>query len=367
MKTKENLFKIGVPVIALILVAAILAVIFTFRTGHEEKASTKVGVVLIGATDDKGWNESHYKGVEAACEQLSCTMVAKPNVPEQEKPVRKAIKDLIGEGCSCIFLTSFGYGQYADSIANENPDVAFYCISGAAEAKNCTSYFARMYQARYLSGIAAGAATESGILGYVSSMEVPETVRNVDAYCMGARMANPNVKVLVEYTGSWDDKAREEAAVKSLADAGADVITFHEDKPYAIDLADQMGLFTTGYDYVSGNYSEKFLTASVFNWDALYTKVLGDCLSGRGDYSENYWLGLSDGVVSLYPYSSLVSEETKNLIDAETERIKTRQDVFSGEIRDNTGNLKCHEAESISDDELFNSIDWYVEGVEVHE
>lgn len=366
MKNKEHLVKAVFVVVSVLLVVGIVVLIFTFRAGKKEK-TTEAGVVLIGSSDDNGWNESHYNGVKAACEKLSCTMHAEMNVPEEEEALREAVLRLTQEGCSVIFLTSYGYGGYADEIAEAFPEVAFYCISGDAEADNCMSYFARIYQARYLAGIAAGAATGSGVLGYVSAMPIPETIRSINAYCMGAQMANPGAKVLVKYTGSWDDKDAEEAAVKTLADAGADVMTFHEDRPYAIDLADEMGLYTTGYDYVTGDYSERFLTAAVFNWDMLYAKVLGDYLSGRGDYAHDYWLGLSDGAVSLYPYSALVSEETKKLIAAEEERLRTLRDVFSGEIYDNTGTIRCHTDERIGDEELFNSIDWYVEGVEIYE
>ncbi len=366
MKNKEHLIKAAFLLVSVLLVGAILLLIYNFRPGQKEK-SISVGAVLIGAKDDHGWNESHYNGLQTACDALSCTLQVRENVPEEMEALKETVAELKELECSCIFLTSYGYGLYADEIAGLYPEVAFYCISGEAAADNCMSYFARMYQARYLAGIAAGAATESGLLGYVTAIPIPETIRSINAYCMGARKANPEAKVLVIYTGGWDDKEEEEGAVKKLAGAGADVITFHEDRPYAIDLADKMGLFTTGYDYVSGDYSEKFLTASVFDWDMLYKKVLGDYLSGRADFSNDYWLGLSDGAVSLYPYSPLVTEETKKLIKKEEERIRTSRDVFSGEIYDNNGILHCQEDERISDDELFNSIDWYVEGVDIYE
>ena len=145
------------------------------------------------------------------------------------------------------------------------------------------------------------------------------------------------------------------------------MITYHEDRSYALDLADEMGLFTTGYDYVSKEYSDKFLTAAVINWDMLYTGVLRDYLSGRANFSNDYWLGLPEGAVSLYPYSDRVSGETKDLVAAEEKRIMTSRDVFSGEIYDISGIQRCGENERISDDELFNHIDWYVEGVEIYE
>ena len=366
MKNKEHLIWAVFLLLSILLVAGIVVLIYTFNTGGKDKPIS-VGAVYIGVTDDKGWNENHYNGIRSACESHSCRLFSKMSVPEEEEPLKKAVAELVDEGCSVIFLTSYGYGGLADIIANAYPDVAFYSISGEASAENCMSYFARMYQARYLSGIAAGAATESGYLGYVAAMPIPETVRAINAYALGARKANPAAKVVVKYTGSWDDKETEEAAAKTLAGEGVDVMTFHEDKPYAINIADEMGLFTTGYDYVAREYSQRFLTAAVFDWDILYSIILSDYLSGRANFSNNYWLAMSEGAVSLYPYSDLVTQETRDLIAREEERIKTWRDVFSGEIRDNTGVLRCHEDERIGDEELFNNIDWYVEGVEIHE
>ncbi len=366
MKNKDLFVRIVLPITAIAVVIVILVMINNFRPDREENI-VSVGALLIGTTDDNGWNESHYEGIRKACEANSCRMYSMTNVPEEEEPIKAAVSELVGKGCSCIFLTSYGYGEYLNSIANEYPKTAFYCISGQGEAANCMTYFARMYQVRYLAGIVAGSATESDMLGYVTAMPIPETIRSINAYALGARRANPSAKVLAVYTGSWDDKNAEEQAVRSLKEAGADVITYHEDRSYSIDLADEMGLFTTGYDYVGREYSDRFLTAAVINWDMLYTRVLRDYLSGRANFSKDYWLGLPEGAVSLYPYSDQVTEETKKLVASEEERIKTSLDVFSGEIYDNTGVLKCGANERISDDELFNRIDWYVEGVEIYE
>ncbi|MCR4762885.1 MAG: BMP family ABC transporter substrate-binding protein, partial [Lachnospiraceae bacterium] len=302
MKNKEAAERISFIIAAILVVIGIVVLINNFHTDRE-KEIVCVGTVCIGSADDNGWNQSHYEGIGEACEANSCLMYTRMNIPEEEGRLKRAVAELVDLGCSCIFLTSYGYGEYLNSIAKQYPKVAFYCISGEKEASNCTTYFARMYQVRYLSGIVAGSSTKSGVLGYVTAMPISETIRSVNAYALGARKANPSAKVLVAYTGSWDDKDAEEQAVRDLKEAGADVITYHEDRPYAIDLADEMGLFTTGYDYVSHAYSDRLLTAAVINWDVLYTRILQDYLSGRANFSNDYWLGLSEGAVSLYPYS----------------------------------------------------------------
>ena len=366
MKNREAIERIAFIFAAILVVIGIVVLINNFHTDSKTDV-VRVGAVCLGAADDNGWNQSHYEGVSKACEANSCKMYPAMNVPEEEGAVKKAVSELVDQGCSCIFLTSYGYGEFLNSIAKEYPKVAFYCISGENGSSNCTTYFARMYQVRYLSGIVAGAASKTGILGYVTAMPIPETIRSVNAYALGARKADPEAQVLVVYTGSWDNKDVEEQAVRDLKEAGADVITYHEDRPYAIDLADEMGLFTTGYDYVSREYSDRFLTAAVVNWDMLYTRILRDYLSGRANFSNDYWLGLSEGAVSLYDYSDMVTEDTKKLVASEEERISTSLDVFSGEIRDNTSVVRCGENEMISDNELFNHLDWYVEGVEIYE
>jgi basic membrane protein A len=126
-----------------------------------------------------------------------------------------------------LSLTSFGYGTYLDKLSARYPNVAFFCISGHGKAKNSTSYFARLYQVRYLAGIVAGAATKTGVLGYVAAMPNAQTNRGINAYAMGMRKVNPQAKLVVRFTGSWDDEKAQRDSVSRLAAAGADVITYH--------------------------------------------------------------------------------------------------------------------------------------------
>ncbi|MCR4655632.1 MAG: BMP family ABC transporter substrate-binding protein [Lachnospiraceae bacterium] len=352
--------------LAAINVLVIIALIYGFRFAAAEKPVT-AGCVLIGERADNGWNESHYSGLVSACRKLKCNLLIKEHVAEEEEALETAVKELVSQGCSVIFLTSYGYGGFSASIARDYPDIAFFCISAGGEAKNLTTYFARMYQARYLAGIAAGAQSKTGILGYVVAMPGAQADRAINAYALGMRLANPEAKLLVNFTGSWDDEDREREAVRRLAAEGADVITYHEDKPYAIDEAEKLGLYSTGYDAVYGEYSGKFLTAALYDWNVVYTKVLGDYLSGRANFSNHYWLGFADNAVDLYPFSDLVSVDTRKLIKEEKIRIQTYRDVFSGVIYDNKGNPVCGEDERIGDFELYTEMGWYAEGVEIYE
>ncbi len=366
MRGKEKWMKMLFLILAVLVLVIIIVLIRNFRFGGE-KEEVKVGGIFIGECDDGGWNESHYSGILSACEELSCPFEVREHIEEDRNSLEKAVSELRGEGCNVVFMTSYGYGGYANDIALKYPDMAFYCISGKGEAKNLASYFARMYQVRYLAGIVAGKTSKSGKLGVVASMPLSETNRAINAYAMGARLADPDTKVMVYFTGSWDDEEEERYATRFLADKGADVITYHEDKPYAIDESEKMGLYSTGYEGVYDEHSDKYLTAAIVNWDVLYKRVLGDYLSGRANFANDYWLGISEGAVSLYPYSGLVDEKTRELVENEKKRIQTWRDVFSGEIYDNEGECRCDKDERISDDELFNGMSWFVDGVEIYE
>ena len=349
-----------------IICVALVVVIQNFHlpdTGRRVVA----GCVLVGEKDDKGWNESHCTGLSNACRTYDCGFMVWERVAESEPTVSAAVRELVNNGANVIFLTSFGYGQYMDEIAQKYPRVAFFGISGTGAAKNSTTYFARLYQARYIAGIIAGAESRTGVLGYVTSTPNPQVNRSINAYVMGMHVANPKARLIVRFTGSWEDEAAERESVALLAAKGADVITYHEDRPYAVQEAEKLGLMSVGYDAVYEKYSDRFLTAAMYNWKVLYEKVLGDYVSGRSNFSNSYWLGFEENAVELYPLSARVSERTAYLASVEKQRILKSCSVFSGLIYDNQGTLRCDEDERISDYELFTGMDWFVEGVEIYD
>ncbi len=367
MKNKDLFIRILMLSLAVVVFASVIVMILGFRP---DKAGDKVtvGAVFEGECDDEGWNESHYKALKSSCDGLSCGLLTVEKVMEEEGGVRNAVSSLVASGCGVIFFTSYGFGRYADTMAAENPDVAFFSISGECREKNCTSYFARLYQARYIAGIVAGSCSKTGILGYVAAQPNSQTNRGINAYALGARLADPDAKVIVRFTGRWSDEAKEKEAVRLLADKGADVFTYHEDKPYTIEAAEELGLYSTGYDAVYSGHSDKFLTAALYDWAGIYHTIIGDYLSGRTNFSSEYRMGFNEGGVDLYPFSGLVDQRTRELAERERERIETSwRDVFSGEIYDNNMVLRCKEDERISDYELFNGMEWFTEGVEIYE
>ena len=365
MKGKEWMENNLPFVLAGLILISLTVVIRSFRL-QETGRQAVIGCVMVGEKNDKGWNESHYNGLTHACDAHSCILHVRDSVAEDEAHLSAAVEALVQKGANVIYLTSAGYGEYAEKIARQYPRVAFFSLSGKGTAKNQTTYFARLYQMRYLAGVIAGGESRTGVLGYVAARPSPQINRNINAYAMGMRVANPKAKLLVCFTGSWDNEAAERERVARLQAAGADVIAYQEGKPYAVEEAEARGLFSIGFDNVYTQYSERFLTATLYDWDAIYAKVLGDYLSGRTHFSGGYWLGMEDDAVKLHTLSPMVSAQTVFLASLAKQHI-IAQDVFSGLIYDNTGTPRCEEGERIGDRELFSGMDWFAEGVEIYE
>ena len=358
----------NLPLLLAGLIAILLVIVIqSFRLPKPERHVT-VGCLLIGSKEDGGWNEGHYSGLLEACRAHGCKLAVREHVEEMnEDVVLAAVRGLVDEGANVIFLTSYGFGLQLDKIAQEYPRVAFFSISGEGKAKNATTYFARLYQVRYLSGVIAGMESKTGVLGYVAAIPNSQTNRGINAYALGMRFANPEARLIVRFTGSWDNEAAERESVALLQQEGADVITYHTDKPYAIREAEKRGLMSIGYSGVYEEYSDRFLTAALYDWNVLYEEVLGDYLSGRANFSTAYWLGIEEDAVKLWPLSPLVSEKAAFILSMEKQRIMNDHSVFSGVIYDNQGTLRCEKGERIKDHELFTGMDWFAEGVEIYE
>ncbi len=352
--------------LAVVIIVSLVVVIISFRL-PETRDQVVVGCVMIGEKTDNGWNESHYNGLLKACNAHECELKYVESVKEDRAELFAAVGSLVRKGCNVIFLTSFGYAQYTEEIAKYYPNVMFFRIYGDSRLSNCVTYFARLYQMRCLSGIVAGCESRTGIVGYVAAMPNYQIIRHINAFAMGMRKANPNAKLLVKFTFGWENEEVERESVALLQEKGADVIAYHQDRPYVMWEAEERGLYTIGFGSVYQGYSERMLTAALYNWELVYGKVLGDYIKGGESYSRDYWLGMQDNAVALQPLSPLASERSSDMVSAEKELILSGHSLFSNIIRDNNGVLRCEEGERISDEELLTGMDWFVEGVEVYE
>lgn len=349
-----------------LVLAAIFAVILFWGASPKSEAP-KIGFIMTGSAEDIGWNGMHYSGISAACDTLGAELLIKENIDEGTGQCAEAIKQLAADGAKMIVLSSYSYPAEAQSVIESYPDIAFYGISAEYYADNMTSFFGRMYQARYLAGIIAGMQTKTNKIGYVAAMLNSEVNRGINAFALGVKSVAPDAEVKVYWTGSWDDEAKETKAAQLLIEDGADVLAYHQNQPYTAYAADKAGVFSIGYNQAVDGLSDKYLTAAVWDYEELYSRIVKELLQGKPNSVTRHWFGIETGAVGLSELSPLVSEQTKNAVNSAIEDMTNGKDVFSGVIYDNNGNLRCNEDESISDDTLLTGMDWFVDGVSFYE
>jgi basic membrane protein A len=324
----------------------------------------KPGFVYIGPVGDGGWTFMHEKGrleMEEAFPGLKSTIVE--SVPEGPDSAR-VMNTFVRNGSKLIFATSFGYMDFVQEVAARHKDVYFMHCSGYKRGDNVGTYFGRMYQARYLSGLVAGSMTESNVLGYVAAQPIPEVIRGINAFVQGVRHVNPEAKVKVVWLFSWFDPGKEKEATKALIDAGADVIAMHADSGATPQTAEEAGVYVVGYNNDMSHYAPtKHLTAPIWDWGQVHIYTVDKIINGTWE-SEDIWWGLKEGMVDLSPFGKDVPDSVKELVAAEREKIISGAwDVFTGPIKDQKGEVRVPEGEVMSDGDML-SMGWFVEGVE---
>ncbi len=324
----------------------------------------KVAFIYIGQPGDLGWTYEHDRGrkmlEEELGDQVEVTVVM--DVPEGPDAER-AIRDVVQQGADVVFATSFGYMDPMLTVAQEFPDVYFEHCSGYKTADNMSTYFGRMYQPRYLSGLVAGSMTEANFIGYVAAHPIPEVIRGINAFTLGVRKVNPDAEVHVVWTNTWYDPVKEREAAEALLDEGADIIAQHQDTTEPQKAAKERGLLSIGYDSDMAQFvGDTVLTSPVWNWGKYYVATVQDILNGTWT-THQYWGGMADGVVDLAPLSPRVPDDVRQLVDQEKERILSGEwDVFCGPIYDQDGNERVPEGECMSDADMLG-MDWFVQGV----
>lgn len=361
-----------VSVIAFTILLAAVIIILNFTKGDVKvdilKEKTTVGLLLSREKDDRGWCESHYSALSSLAEELNLEIVCAENV--QEESCDEVIRSLINNsGCTILIGALFSEEPYLSQPADEFPDVCFMQVGGNGSAKNLCSFTGRMYQFRYLCGIVAGKQSKTGSIGIVASEPDPDVIREIDAFALGVRRAAPDAVVHVGYSGSrYDDSAAEKAAEKLISDKGIDVIAACVDSVAPLGLAEKRGIWCVGCDLDnSALCPTSYLTGCVWDWRSAYKERILDRLRGKFR-GTNEWLGIESGIMELVEPSSVGNA----LAGYEYELGEARKsfedhsfDVFYGPVKDNEGNIRVAEGESLSDENIRGKIDWYVEGVEV--
>lgn len=340
------------------------------------KDKIKVGVIhLSDPAEGSGYTYTHDIGIQGMQQNLGLSdsqIIRKNNISDtDEAATRKAIQECIDAGCNIIFTTSWGYMQTTADMAEEYPDVYFSHGTGyMSNGKNFNNYFGRIYQARYLSGIAAGLNTKTNKIGYVAAMGLDnsEVTGGIDAFALGIYSVNPDAEVYVKVTNSWYDPKAEEEAARKLLDMNCDVIAQHCDTVYPQTLAQQKGVYSIGYNSdMSKEAPEACLCSVIWNWSAYYTSAVQSVIDGTWDGS-NYYGGMNENLVSITSIADFAAAATKEKVNMAKQQILSgKNGVFDGVIETNTGATVGTAGKTLEDSVITGGINWYFKTVKVIE
>lgn len=321
----------------------------------------KVGFVYVTPIGDGGWSYAHNQG-RLEIEKMDGVETSFVEAVNEGPDSERVILNMARKDYDLIFATSFGYMDPMLKVAKQFPKTTFMHCSGFKMADNMGTYFGRMYQARYLSGMVAGSMTKSNIMGYVAAFPIPEVIRGINAFTLGAQSVNPDVTVRVVWTKTWYDPATEKEAAKSLLDVGADVIAQHQDSPGPQEAAEEKGVYSVGYNSDMSKFAPKaHLTAPIFNWAPIYTNAVKQLQAGEWK-SESIWSGLEAGVVDLAPMGAMVPKDVQDKVMAKKKAIIGGEKVFVGPIKDQGGNEKVAAGQAMADGDMLG-MTWFVQGV----
>lgn len=325
----------------------------------------KIGFVYSGPVADVGWTHQHDLGRRLVEKEFGARVqtVYVENVPESPDAER-VIRQLADQGCRMIFTTSFGFMQPTLRAAADFPEVVFEHATGYTSAPNVGLYQTRFYEGAYLLGLLAGRMTKTNTLGFVASFPIPEVLRNINAFTLGARSVNPAVKTKVVWVASWYDPARERDAAVALGAQGCDVFYQNTDSPSVVQHAQAKGLYAFGQDSDMTRFGPKaHLTANTVNWGVYYRHKVAQVLAGRWKPEDTKW-GMKEGMIELPPLNPVVPADVAQRFETTRAAILAgRFHPFSGPVKDQAGTVRVAAGQVIAEPELWG-MKWYVEGVD---
>lgn len=327
-----------------------------------ENKTLKVGFVYVSPVGDEGWSYAHDQGRKAIDAMPGVETTFMESVPEGPDSER-AFLNMARKGYNVIVGTSFGYMDSMEKVAGQFPNTTFMHCSGYKSHENMTAYFGRMYQARYLTGMVAGAMSKKNEIGYVAAFPIPEVVRGINAFTLGVRAVNPGAKVRVVWTRTWYSPDDEKKAAESLLDVGVDVIAQHQDSAGPQEAAEARGVYSVGYNTdMSAVAPRAHLTSAIWNWVDFYKNFITRMQAGEWK-NGNFWYGIDSGLVGIAPYGSMVPQNIRDRVDAAKQNIiDGKLVVFAGPVSDQEGTVRIAEGR-LPEDSALLSMDWFVEGV----
>ena len=324
----------------------------------------KVGFVYVGPIGDHGWTYRHDIGrqqvQEAFGDQVETIFAESvPEGPDAERVMRQ----MISQGADIIFATSFGYMDSMLKVAKQNPDVYFEHATGFKRHTNMSTYGLRLYQARHVQGVIAGLMTKTNKICYVAAFPIPEVIREINTYYLGAKSVNPNIDIDIVWVNTWYDPGKEAEAAKVLMSQGCDMVAQHTDSPAPLQAAELEGKLGFGQASDQIKFAPKAqLTATIDNWGPYYIKKVGQVINGNWQ-QEDYFGHMNEDAVQMAPFTNMpadVAEKAQKVKDA----IQNGEYfAFTGPLKDNTGKLQLKAGE-VADDLHLNTMMYYVEGID---
>jgi simple sugar transport system substrate-binding protein len=325
----------------------------------------KAAWVYVGPVGDAGWTFAHDQGRKAVeahfGDKVVTTFVEK--VPEGADAER-VIRDLAQQGNKIIFATSFGFMEAMLKVAAEFPDVKFEHATGYKTADNMRIYDASFYQDTYMAGVIAGKMTKTNTLGFVGSFPIPEVLRNINAFMLGAQSVNPKVKMKVVWVNTWFDPPKEADAAQSLINQGADVLLQNTDSTAVLQTAEKNGKYAFGWDSdMSAFAPNAHLASAVVNWGPYYIKAIDEVINGTWKVERTVW-GVKEGLNDLIKIADVVPEDAKKRVEEIKAGLKDGSfEPFTGPIVDNTGKERLAKDQK-ADQAWKDSVDFFVKGIE---
>jgi len=325
----------------------------------------KIAFAYVGPVGDGGWTFAHDNGrkaVEAAYgDKVVTSFVEK--VPESADAER-VLRDMAGQGNKLIFGTTFGYMEPMLKAAADFKDVKFEHATGYKTADNMRTYDSRTYEGAYMAGVIAGKMSKTGTLGVVGSVPIPEVVRNINSFTLGAQSVNPKVKTKVVWVNEWFNPPKETEAATALINGGADVLFQNTDSSAVLQTAEKMGKRAFGWDSDMTAYGPKaHLGSAVINWGPYYVKAVGEALEGKWATGQAWW-GVKEGAIDMVSIAADVPDATKKRVTEVKAGLKDGSfAIWKGPIMDNTGKVLIAK-DVVADDKFLGGLKSYVKGVE---
>jgi basic membrane protein A and related proteins len=327
----------------------------------------KVAFAYVGPVGDGGWTFAHDNGRKAVEKEFGDKVKTSfvENVPESADAER-VIRDLVGQGNTLVFGATFGYMEPMLKVAKDSPKVTFEHATGYKSAENMRAYDSRTYEGAYMAGVIAGKMTKTNTLGVVGSIPIPEVIRNINSFTLGAQSVNPKIKTKVVWVGDWFKPPKETEAATALINGGADVLMQNTDSSAVLQTAEKMGKRAFGWDSDMSSYGPKaHLGSAVINWAPYYVATVRDALENKWKTSPTkIWWGVKEGAIDFVSVAADVPEDAKKKLGEVKAGLKDGSFViWKGPIVDNAGK-EVLAKDKVADDEFLGGINFYVKGVE---